>query len=85
MNEIEIATHCMGRQIIRIDTAERKCLDTQRQERILDLPREQARLAEIGQDAFPRELQTPEALGEWHRAEIAKLWPVIKSAAIKAE
>src|SRR6266446_851335 len=48
-------------------------------------PTVRARLAEIGQDAFPRELQTPEALGEWHRAEIAKLWPVIKSAAIKAE
>ena len=26
-----------------------------------------------------------EALGEWQKAEIAKLWPVIKSAAIKAE
>ena len=48
-------------------------------------PTVRARLAEIGQDAFPRELQKPEALGEWHRAEIAKLWPVIKSAAIKVE
>jgi tripartite-type tricarboxylate transporter receptor subunit TctC len=44
-----------------------------------------SRLGEIGQDAFPRDLQTPEALGEWQRAEIAKLWPMIKSAAIKAE
>jgi tripartite-type tricarboxylate transporter receptor subunit TctC len=48
-------------------------------------PTVRARLAEIGQDVFPRELQTPEALGEWHKGEIAKLWPVIKSAAIKAE
>jgi tripartite-type tricarboxylate transporter receptor subunit TctC len=48
-------------------------------------PAVRERLAEIGQDAFPRELQTPEALGEWQKAEIAKLWPVIKSAAIKAE
>jgi len=48
-------------------------------------PAVRERLAEIGQDAFPRELQTPAALGEWQRAEIAKLWPVIKSAAIKAE
>jgi tripartite-type tricarboxylate transporter receptor subunit TctC len=48
-------------------------------------PAVRARLAEIGQDAFPRELQTPQALGEWQKAEIAKLWPVIKSAAIKAE
>jgi tripartite-type tricarboxylate transporter receptor subunit TctC len=44
-----------------------------------------ARLGEIGQDAFPPELLTPQALGEWQKAEIAKLWPVIKSAAIKAE
>jgi tripartite-type tricarboxylate transporter receptor subunit TctC len=48
-------------------------------------PAVRSRLAEIGQDAFPRELQTPEALGQWQKAEIAKLWPVIKSAAIKAE
>jgi tripartite-type tricarboxylate transporter receptor subunit TctC len=48
-------------------------------------PALRARLAEIGQDAFPRELQTPAALSEWQKAEIAKLWPVIKSSAIKAE
>jgi len=48
-------------------------------------PAVRERLAEIGQDAFPRELQTPAALGEWQKAEIAKLWPMIKSAAIKAE
>jgi tripartite-type tricarboxylate transporter receptor subunit TctC len=48
-------------------------------------PEARARLAEIGQDVFPRELQTPEALGEWQKAEIAKLWPVIKSAGIKPE
>jgi tripartite-type tricarboxylate transporter receptor subunit TctC len=48
-------------------------------------PAVRGRLAEIGQNAFPRELQTPEALGEWQKAEIARLWPVIKSAAIKPE
>jgi tripartite-type tricarboxylate transporter receptor subunit TctC len=48
-------------------------------------PTVRARLAEIGQDTFPRELQTPGALGEWEKAEIAKLWPVIRSAAIKSE
>jgi tripartite-type tricarboxylate transporter receptor subunit TctC len=48
-------------------------------------PMVQSRLADLGQDAFPRELQTPEALGAWQRAEIAKLWPVIKSADVKAE
>jgi tripartite-type tricarboxylate transporter receptor subunit TctC len=48
-------------------------------------PAVRERLAEIGQDTFPRELQTPEALGEWQKGEIAKLWPVIKSAAIKPD
>jgi hypothetical protein len=48
-------------------------------------PTVRSRLAEIGPDAFPRELQAPETVGEWQKDEIAKLWPVIKSAAIKAE
>jgi hypothetical protein len=33
----------------------------------------------------PREQQTPEALGVFHKAEIAKWWPIIKTANIKAE
>jgi hypothetical protein len=28
---------------------------------------------------------TPEALGAFHRAEIAKWWPIIKEAGIKVE
>jgi tripartite-type tricarboxylate transporter receptor subunit TctC len=43
------------------------------------------RLADIGQDIFPHEQQTPEALAALQRAEIEKWWPVIKSAHIKAE
>jgi tripartite-type tricarboxylate transporter receptor subunit TctC len=44
-----------------------------------------ARLADLGQEIFPREQQTPEALGAYHKAEIEKWWPIIKAAGIKAE
>jgi len=44
-----------------------------------------AKLVELAQEIFPREQQTPEALLAYHQAEIAKWWPVIKAANIKAE
>jgi tripartite-type tricarboxylate transporter receptor subunit TctC len=44
-----------------------------------------SRLADLGQEIFPREQQTPEALGAYHKAEIEKWWPVIKAAGIKVE
>jgi tripartite-type tricarboxylate transporter receptor subunit TctC len=43
------------------------------------------RLIDLGQDIPPREQQTPEALGLFHKAEIEKWWPIIKAAGIKAE
>ncbi len=48
-------------------------------------PAVRKRLAELGQDIPPREEQTPEALGAYHKAEIEKWWPIIKAANIKAE
>jgi hypothetical protein len=44
-----------------------------------------SRLADLGREIFPREQQTPEALGAHHKAEIEKWWPLIKAADIKVE
>ena len=44
-----------------------------------------SRFADLGQEIFPPERRTPEALGAYHKAEIAKWWPIIKAAGIKAE
>ena len=48
-------------------------------------PALRSRLADLGSELPPRELQTPAALGAVQRAEIAKWWPIIKEAGIKAE
>ena len=48
-------------------------------------PSVRQRLADLGQEIPAREQQTPEALGAYHDAEIAKWWPLIKAAGIKAE
>ena len=43
------------------------------------------RFADLGMELFPREQQTPEVLGTFHKAEIEKWWPIIKAANIKSE
>lgn len=43
------------------------------------------RFAEMGQEIFPSEQQTPVALAAFQKAEIEKWWPVIKSANIRLE
>jgi tripartite-type tricarboxylate transporter receptor subunit TctC len=48
-------------------------------------PTVRARLANLGQEIFPREQQTPQALAAYHKAEIEKWWAIIKAANIKAE
>jgi tripartite-type tricarboxylate transporter receptor subunit TctC len=42
-------------------------------------PSVRSRLADLGQEIYPREQQTPEALGALQRAEIKKWWPIIKA------
>jgi tripartite-type tricarboxylate transporter receptor subunit TctC len=44
-----------------------------------------ARLADLGQEIYPRDQQTPEALAVYQKAEIEKWWPIIKAANIKGE
>jgi len=48
-------------------------------------PAVRKRFADLGQEMFPREQQTPQALAAFHKAEIEKWWPIIKAAGIKAE
>ena len=48
-------------------------------------PNVRARLANLGQEIFPADQQSPEALATYHKAEIAKWWPIIKAANIKGE
>ena len=48
-------------------------------------PRVRKRLTDIGQEIFPPDKQSPEALHAFHKAEIDKWWPIIKAAGIKAE
>jgi tripartite-type tricarboxylate transporter receptor subunit TctC len=48
-------------------------------------PAVRTRLADLGQDIFPREQQAPEALYAYQKAEIDKWWPIIKAAGIRGE
>ena len=43
------------------------------------------RLTDLGHEIAPRELQSPEALAAYHKAELDKWWPIIKSANIKLQ
>jgi tripartite-type tricarboxylate transporter receptor subunit TctC len=48
-------------------------------------PAVKQRLNDLGLEIPPREQQTPQALGAWHKAEAAKWWPIVKAANIKPE
>jgi tripartite-type tricarboxylate transporter receptor subunit TctC len=44
-----------------------------------------SRLAEVGQEVWPRDQQTPAALAAYHKAETEKWWPIIRASSLKAE
>jgi tripartite-type tricarboxylate transporter receptor subunit TctC len=48
-------------------------------------PTVRQRLADIGQEIFPKDQQTPQALAAYQKAEIEKWWPIVKEANLKAE
>jgi tripartite-type tricarboxylate transporter receptor subunit TctC len=48
-------------------------------------PTVRRRLADIGQEIFPQDQQTPQTLATYQKAEIEKWWPIVKEANIKAE
>ncbi len=48
-------------------------------------PKVRERLADLGLEIAPRELQSPEGLAGFQKAEIDKWWPVIRAANIKVE
>jgi tripartite-type tricarboxylate transporter receptor subunit TctC len=48
-------------------------------------PAVRQRLADLGQEIFPRKQQTPEGLGWFQKNEIEKWWPIIKEAGLKPE
>src|SRR4051812_21195594 len=48
-------------------------------------PATHKRLADAGQEFFPADMNSPEALGKYQKQEIDKWWPVIKAAGIKVQ
>jgi tripartite-type tricarboxylate transporter receptor subunit TctC len=48
-------------------------------------PAVRSRLMDLGQEIFPRDQQTPAALGAINKADIDKWWPIIKAAGVRSE
>jgi hypothetical protein len=46
-------------------------------------PAVRSRLADLGMEVFPREQQTPGALGALQKANAEKWWPLIKELGIR--
>jgi tripartite-type tricarboxylate transporter receptor subunit TctC len=51
----------------------------------LNDPRTRERIADLGQEIAPAEMQNPAALGAFQQAEITKWWPILKEMGIKGE
>jgi tripartite-type tricarboxylate transporter receptor subunit TctC len=46
-------------------------------------PAVRGRLLDLGHELFPPEQQTPRALGDFQKAEVAKWWPIVKAVGSK--
>jgi hypothetical protein len=55
-----------------------------RREALAD-PTIQSRLVELGLEIFPRQEQTPEALGALQKADAEKWWPFVSFSGIRAQ
>jgi tripartite-type tricarboxylate transporter receptor subunit TctC len=53
--------------------------------RVLNEPSTRPRFTQLGLDIAAPELQTPDGLAAFHKAEIEKWWPIIKAANIRTE
>ena len=51
----------------------------------LNDPPTRKQLENLGLQMPPADKSTPEALGDWQKAEIAKWWPIIKAANVKVD
>jgi tripartite-type tricarboxylate transporter receptor subunit TctC len=51
----------------------------------LNDPAVRKQLENLGLQMPPADRRTPQALGDWQKAEIAKWWPIIKAANVKVE
>jgi tripartite-type tricarboxylate transporter receptor subunit TctC len=51
----------------------------------LNDPQVRQQLENLGLQMPPADKSTPEALGDWQKAEIAKWWPLIKAANVKVD
>jgi tripartite-type tricarboxylate transporter receptor subunit TctC len=51
----------------------------------LNDPQVKRQLENLGLQMPPADKSTPEALGDWQKAEIAKWWPMIKAANVKVD
>ena len=48
-------------------------------------PAVKKRFNDFGQELWPRDKQTPEALAAHQKAEIERWWPIIKASGIKVQ
>jgi tripartite-type tricarboxylate transporter receptor subunit TctC len=51
----------------------------------LNDPAVRKRFENLGLQMPPADRLTPQALGDWQQAEIAKWWPMIKAASVKVD